>query len=84
MLAATAAVLKIYFETFTSEQKVQLTRNLVEGIVMNCRSKLAKIVQIGNPKWPPWRPSWKYILTFSFWTQRLIDLTLDWKYQGDL
>ena len=29
-------------------------------------------------------PSWKSILTLFFWVQRLTDLTLDRKYQGDL
>ena len=32
------------FWTSTPELKVQLTGNLVEGIAVTCRSKLAKIV----------------------------------------
>ena len=31
----------------------QLTRYLVGSIGVTCRSKIAKIIQIGNPRWPP-------------------------------
>ena len=31
----------------------QLTRYLVGSIRVTCRSKIAKIVPIGNPRWPP-------------------------------
>ena len=34
-----------------------LTPNLVGGIGVTYRSKIAKIVPIGNPRWPPWQPS---------------------------
>ena len=37
----------------SSELKGQLTRNLVGILVMICRSKIAKIVLMGNPRWPP-------------------------------
>ena len=40
--------------------------------------KIAKIVQIGNPRWPPLPPSSKSVLTFFFWTK------IDRKYRGDL
>ena len=33
--------------------------------MVTCRSKLVKIVQIGNPRWPQWPPSLKSILTAS-------------------
>ena len=41
----------------TSELKGQLTRNLVGRLVVTGRSKLAKIVPIGNPRWPQQLPS---------------------------
>ena len=37
------------------ERKGHLTQNLVESIGVTCRSKIVKIVPIGNPRWPPWR-----------------------------
>ena len=39
----------------------QLTRYLVGSIRVTCRSKIAKILPIGNPRWPP---SWKSIFRF--------------------
>ena len=63
MLAATTNVgchdrhLENLLGTSTPELKVQLTGNFVDGIVMTCRSKFAKIVQIGNPRWLPEQPS---------------------------
>ena len=46
------------------EPKSQLTPNLLGSIGMTCRSKIAKIVPIGNPRCPPWQPSWKSIFRF--------------------
>ena len=46
---------------------------------MTCRSKLAKIISIGNPKWPP-----KYIFRFFSETERPIDLKLGRKHRRDL
>ena len=44
------AILKMYFgSSSSSEQKGQLTRNLIGSIWMTCRSKIAKIILIGNP-----------------------------------
>ena len=45
------------FFASSPEPKGQLTRNLVGSIGVTCRSEIAKIVPIENPKWPPWRPS---------------------------
>ena len=45
------------FFAFTPKPKSQLTPNLVGGIGVTYRSKIAKIVPIGNPRWPPWPPS---------------------------
>ena len=45
---------------------------MLGSISVTCRSKVAKIVLIGNPRWLPWPPSWKSIFRFS-WTQRPID-----------
>ena len=47
-MAEIVAILKIYFLVSFSELKGQLTRNLVKCIRMSCRSKIAKIVLIGN------------------------------------
>ena len=49
----------------------QLTQNLQGSIRTTCRSKIAKIVPIGNPWWP----SLKSILNF-FLTERPIDLKI--------
>ena len=38
----------------SSEPKGQLTRSLVESIRVTSRSKIAKLVLMGNPRWPPW------------------------------
>ena len=46
----------IFFAS-SPEPKGQLTPNLLGSIRVTCRSKVAKIVPIGNPRWPPWRPS---------------------------
>ena len=43
------------------------------GIEVTCRSKVAKIFLIGNPRWPP---SWKSILNFFSWTERPVDSNL--------
>ena len=50
------------------EPKGQLTSNLLGSIGVTCRSKIAKIMPIGNPRWPPWPPSWKSIFRFFSWT----------------
>ena len=68
-----AAILIIYFPPSSSELKGQLTRNLVGSIGVTCRSKIAHIVAIGNPKLWLWRPSWKSVLNFFSWTERAID-----------
>ena len=34
------------------EPKSKLNRNLVGRIGISCRSKIVKIVSIGNPRWP--------------------------------
>ena len=65
-----AAILKLFFFASFPELKGQLTRKLVRSFGMTCRSKVAQIVLIGNPKW---RPSWKSILNFFSWTERAID-----------
>ena len=36
----------------------------------SCRSKLAKIVPIINPRWPPQLPSWKSIFNLFSWSGR--------------
>ena len=45
------------FFASSPEPKGQLSPNLLGSIRMTCRSKIAKIVPIGNPRWRPWRPS---------------------------
>ena len=51
-----AAILKI---SSSPKPKCQLTPDLVGSIGVTCRSKskIAKIVPIGNPRWLPWWPS---------------------------
>ena len=61
-MAALAAILKIYLFASIPEQKGKLTNNFV-GVA--CTSKIAKTVTIGNPRWPPWRPSLKSIFFFA-------------------
>ena len=72
------------FFASSPEPKGQLTQNLLGSIRVTCRSKIAKIVPIGNPRWPPWPPSWKSIFRFFSWTERPIDSKLARKHQGDL
>ena len=79
-----AVMLKIYFELFFyPEPKGQLTRNSIGSIEVTCRSDGAKIVQIGNPRWPP---SWKSILNFlnprASWFKTC--LVIRWAIQGHL
>ena len=57
---------------------------LVGSTRVTCRSKIAKIVSIGNPRWPSWPPSWKSIFRFFSWTERPIDSKLARKHRGDL
>ena len=54
---------------------------IVGSIGVTCRSKIAKIVLIGNPRWPP---SWKSIFRFLSWTKRPVDYKLARKHRGDL
>ena len=58
------------------QQPDKLTRYLEESVGVTYRSKIAKIVQIGNPRCPPWPPSWKSIFRFFSWTERPIDSKL--------
>ena len=68
-----AAILKIYF--FASPKpKNQLTLNMVGSIRVTYRSKIAKIVPVGNPRWPPWQPSWKSTFCFFSWTEKAPNL----------
>ena len=53
-----ADILKINLFFLSSlDLKGQLTQNFVGSIMVTGRSKLAKIVPIGNPEWLPWGPS---------------------------
>ena len=58
---------------FFSWTKRAIDSNLIWSIEVTCRSKVAKLVLIGNPRW---RPSWKSILNFFSWTERPIDSNL--------
>ena len=44
-------------------------RYLVGSIGVTCRSKVAKIVPIRNPRWPQSPPSWKSVFRFFSWTE---------------
>ena len=61
-MVALAAMLKYIFWTFSPEP-----------MEVTCRSTVAKIVLIWNPRWPP---PWKSILNFFPWTERPIDSNL--------
>ena len=54
----------------------QLTRNLTGSIWVTYRSKIAKIVAIGNPRWPLWPPSSKSMFRFYSWTKRTFSSNL--------
>ena len=58
----------------------KLTRNMVGSIGVICRSKINKIDPIGSQRWSPWRPSWKSIFRFLFWTER----QLTWNAVGSI
>ena len=75
MKAALAAILTLFFSLYT-ELKDPLTWNLVGSIEMNCRSKMAKIIQIMSEM------VIKCIFRFS-WTKMPIDMTLGSKHLGD-
>ena len=51
-------------------------RKIVRNIRATCRTKLAEIVPIGNPRWQKLGPSWKSFLRFYSWNERSIDLKL--------
>ena len=53
LIDCSVTILKIYFLYSSSEWKDQLTRNLIGNMRVTCKSKIAKIVQIGNPGWSP-------------------------------
>ena len=38
--------------------------SVLGSIRVTCRSKIGKIIPIGNPRLPPWQPSWKSIFGF--------------------
>ena len=48
-----AAMLKICVEFFYPEPKGQMTRNFIGSMKVTWRSEVAKIILIGNPRWPP-------------------------------
>ena len=72
-MVALAAILKNCFELFYPEPKGQLTRYFFGSFEMTCRLKVAKIILIENPRWPP---SWKSILNLFSWTES--QLTRNW------
>ena len=59
----------------------QLALHLVGSIGAIVNKKMAKIVPIRSPRWPP---SWKSILRFFSWTERPTTSKLHWKYQVEL
>ena len=65
-----------------SEPKGLLTLKSVGSVWVICRSKIAKIAPIQNPRWQQWPPPGKSTFHFS-WIERLIDLELCRKYQSD-
>ena len=73
----------IFFAS-SPEPKGQLTPSLLGSIGMTCRSKIAKILPIGNPKWPPQQPYWKSIFRFFSYTQKPVDSKHGTKHWDDL
>ena len=71
------------FFASSPEPKGQLSQNLVGSFGVTRRSKIAKIVPIGNPRWPPWPPSSKSIFGFFSCTERPNDSKLGRKHGGD-
>ena len=57
--------LEILLFASSPELKGQLTRNLVGSIGVTCRSKITKIVLIGNPRWQSWCDLENLFLFFS-------------------
>ena len=72
-------MLKISFELF-SWTKRAIDSNFIGSIEVTCRSKVAKIILIENPRWPP---SWKSILNFFSWTERPVDSNLSGNHVSD-
>ena len=68
MVALAACILNHFSWT-----KRAIYSNFIGSIEVTCRSKVAKILLTGSPKWPP---SWKSILNFFSWTDRPNDLDL--------
>ena len=60
------------------------TWNLARSIGSTCKSKIVKIISIGNPRWASWWPFWKSIFRYFSWTEKQIDLKLERKHRGDL
>ena len=82
-MVAMSAILKIYFLLLLLNPKANWLQ-MVGSIGVTYRSKIAKIVPIGNPRWPPWQPSWKSIFCYFSWTERPVDSKLARKHRGDL
>ena len=71
-MVALAAMLKSILNVFFwTKRAIELTQ--IGSIRVTCRSTVAKIILIGNPRWPP---SWKSILNFFSWTKRPVDSNL--------
>ena len=62
-------ILKIYFVASSPEPKSHLTWNFVRIIEVSCRSKIVKIVPIGNTRWLSQLPSWKAFLNYFSWIE---------------
>ena len=50
-MATMVAILKIFFSASSPESKDRWTGNIVGSIGVTCRSKVAKILPIRNPRW---------------------------------
>ena len=70
-------LLQKIFLASSSEPKGQLTWNLVGSIGVTCTLKIAKIVPMGNPRWPLWPSSWKSIFSLFSWNKMPVVLKLD-------
>ena len=71
-MAVTVAILKIYFELLLLNRMAHWLKILIGSIGQTCRSKIAKIILIENPRWSPKQPCWKSILNFFSWTRMAI------------
>ena len=76
--------LEILQTTSPPKPYVRLSRNLMGGIGVAERFKIAKIVPFRYPRWLPWRPFWNSLNYISSQTVSWIEQKLDGRYRSDI